>query len=75
MTVDVHIGYVGRSNNIKLKQLLKRTKTFIEADFIVTMMSWSYILMSRFFSCKITTCIRQRLTEDRINSRPQMLSS
>ena len=58
-----------------LKQLLKRTKTFIEADFIITMMSWSYILMSRFFSCKITTCIRQRFTEDRINSRPQMLSS
>ena len=38
---------------------LKRTKTltrFIEADFIITMMSWSYILMSHLFSCKITAC-------------------
>ena len=42
VTVDIHIGYVGRSNNIK---------------------------------AVVTTCIRQRLTEDRINSRPQMLSS
>ena len=38
---------------------LKRTKTltrFIEADFIITMMSWSCILMSHLFSCKITAC-------------------
>ena len=38
---------------------LKRTKTltrFIEVDFIITMMSGSYILMSHLFSCKITAC-------------------
>ena len=38
---------------------IKRTKTlkrFIEADFIITMMSWSYIFMSHLFSCKITAC-------------------
>ena len=38
---------------------LKWTKTltrFIEVDFIITMMSGSYILMSHLFSCKITAC-------------------
>ena len=38
---------------------LKRTKTltrFIEVDFIITMMSGSYTLMSHLFSCKITAC-------------------
>ena len=39
---------------------LKRTKTltrFIEVDFIITMMSRSYILMSHpVFSCKIMAC-------------------
>ena len=47
VTMDVHIGYVGRSNNI------------IEADFIISMMSWSFqlvILLSHLFSCKITAC-------------------
>ena len=55
MTVDVDIGYVGRSRNISSR--LKRTKTltrFIEVDFIIAMMSESYILMSHLFSCKIT---------------------
>ena len=38
---------------------LKRTKTltrFIEVDFIITMMSGSYTLMSHLFSCKSRAC-------------------
>ena len=60
MTVDVKFRYwiCGKEQKYH-SSWLKRTKTltrFIEVDFIITMMSGSYILMSHLFSCKITAC-------------------
>ena len=61
MTVDGDIGYIGcRCQEQRYhSSWVKRTKTltrFTEVDFIITMMSGSYILMSHLFSCKITAC-------------------
>ena len=60
----------GRSNNINYSSLVKRVKVYIEVDFIIKIMSWSYIFMPHFF-CLKSHFVRQSITEDRINSRPQ----
>ena len=51
--------WIGGKEQQYYSSWLKRTKTltrFIEADFIITMISWSCILLSHLFSCKITAC-------------------
>ena len=59
VTVDDDRYWICGKEQQYYSSLLKRTKTLTrltEVDFIINLISWSYIFLSHLFSCRITAC-------------------